>query len=237
MFCTGRKTIAGPCRSGCTRLDWGLAESEDGVHFTRRPEPVFYPAEDSQKSPRMPGGLKTRVSSSLRTAVTFSRTRSGIAQTYTIGVATSRDLIHWTKHGRRRSGDTGPYAEPDVQVRRDCDVGWIMDASLRARIRGKFWMYWGEIQVRVATSLDLIHWTHGGRCFGETGWSCWNAVRGSFDSGFPEVGTPPILTKRGILVLYNGKNAEAGRSLILIWERGLTRSGRRCSIQAIPRGC
>jgi predicted GH43/DUF377 family glycosyl hydrolase len=33
---------------------------------------------------------------------------------------------------------------------------------------------------------------------------------GRFDSGFPETGPPPILTKRGILVVYNGKNADTG---------------------------
>jgi len=27
----------------------GLAVSDDGIHFTRRPEPVFFPADDNQK--------------------------------------------------------------------------------------------------------------------------------------------------------------------------------------------
>ncbi len=30
---------------------------------------------------------------------------------------------------------------------------------------------------------------------------------GRFDSSFPEVGPPPVLTRDGIVVLYNGKNA------------------------------
>ena len=30
---------------------------------------------------------------------------------------------------------------------------------------------------------------------------------GHFDSSFPEVGPPPLLTAAGIVVLYNGKNA------------------------------
>src|ERR1700727_2390459 len=36
----------------------GLAESDDGIHFMRRPEPVFYPAEDGQKSREWPGGVE-----------------------------------------------------------------------------------------------------------------------------------------------------------------------------------
>jgi predicted GH43/DUF377 family glycosyl hydrolase len=31
---------------------------------------------------------------------------------------------------------------------------------------------------------------------------------GHFDSSFPEVGPPPVLTDRGIVVLYNGRSAE-----------------------------
>ena len=31
-----------------------------------------------------------------------------------------------------------------------------------------------------------------------------------FDSTFPETGPPPVLTSAGIVVLYNGKNAEVG---------------------------
>ncbi len=36
----------------------GLAESADGIHFTRRAEPVFFPAEDDQKAREWPGGVE-----------------------------------------------------------------------------------------------------------------------------------------------------------------------------------
>ena len=36
----------------------GLAESKDGIHFTRRAEPVFFPAEDDQKAREWPGGVE-----------------------------------------------------------------------------------------------------------------------------------------------------------------------------------
>jgi len=36
----------------------GLAESEDGLHFNRLPEPVFYPAHDSQQENEVPGGVE-----------------------------------------------------------------------------------------------------------------------------------------------------------------------------------
>jgi predicted GH43/DUF377 family glycosyl hydrolase len=36
----------------------GMAESDDGVHFKRSAEPVFYPAEDDQKAREWPGGVE-----------------------------------------------------------------------------------------------------------------------------------------------------------------------------------
>ena len=36
----------------------GLAESQDGISFTRRPDPVFYPAGDAQQSREWPGGVE-----------------------------------------------------------------------------------------------------------------------------------------------------------------------------------
>lgn len=67
-------------------------------------------------------------------------------------------------------------------------------------------MYWGEDQIRLATSDDLIHWTpvedaHGNPVV------VLSRRPGHFDSAFPEVGPPPLLTKKGILLIYNGKNA------------------------------
>ena len=80
---------------------------------------------------------------------------------------------------------------------------------IAAKIGGKYWMYWGEVTVRLATSTDLIHWNpvedeHGNPLV------VLARRPGHFDSSFPETGPPPVLTAQGIVVLYNGKNASAG---------------------------
>ena len=36
----------------------GLAESTDGLHFTRHSSPVFYPTNDAQKDNEWPGGCE-----------------------------------------------------------------------------------------------------------------------------------------------------------------------------------
>jgi predicted GH43/DUF377 family glycosyl hydrolase len=186
----------------------GLARSQDGIHFISLPEPVFYPAEDGQKAREWPGGVEDpRIVEAPdgRYVLTYTQWNR---QTYTIGVATSRDLLHWTKHGPAL-GSTGPYANLMYKsggIVTKLDHGRL----IAAKIHGKFWMYWGEIQVRVASSPDLIHWTPVEVSPGKPV-VVLERRPGLFDSGFPEVGTPPVLTRQGIVVLYNGKNAELGK--------------------------
>ena len=81
----------------------GLASSSDGITFTRLPEPVFFPAEDAQKSREWPGGVEDpRIVESAdgpanqRYVITYTQWNR---ETYSIGLATSPDLEHWTKHG------------------------------------------------------------------------------------------------------------------------------------------
>jgi predicted GH43/DUF377 family glycosyl hydrolase len=199
----------GPGEIGMHTSRLGLAESEDGIHFTRLPEPVFYPAEDSQKAREWPGGVEDpRLVEAPDGKYILTYTQWN-RQTYTIGVATSPDLIHWTKHGPAL-GDTGPYASlmyKSGSIVTQLDHGRL----IAAKINGKFWMYWGEIQVRVASSTDLIHWTPVETTPGKPVVVLHDRP-GHFDSEFPEVGPPAILTRQGILLIYNGKNAEAGKN-------------------------
>ena len=76
-------------------------------------------------------------------------------------------------------------------------------------IDGKYWMYWGEGAIHLATSTDLIHWTPVEDKAGAPV-EVLRPRAGHFDSTFPEVGPPPVLTRRGIVMIYNGKNAVAG---------------------------
>jgi predicted GH43/DUF377 family glycosyl hydrolase len=132
---------------------------------------------------------------------------SRIAKIYTTGVATSRDLRTWVKHGPIFAGvgngkyDHLAYKSAGILTRRKGD------RIVAAKIHGRYWMYWGEIEIRLATSSDLIHWTP---VEGPNGQPVvlMSARAGKFDSAFPEIGPPPLLTKRGILIIYNARNAD-----------------------------
>ena len=184
----------------------GMATSTDGVHFERRPEPVFYPADDAQKAREWPGGTEDpRIVEGPDGTYVLTYTQWN-RKNYRVGIATSRDLLHWKKWGPAFA-DAGPkYAQ--FLYKSAGIVTELRDGRLvAAKIHGKYWMYWGEKQIRLATSEDLIHWTPVEDTQGRT--VVVLARRSEhFDSGFPEVGPPPLLTPKGILVIYNGKNGD-----------------------------
>jgi len=189
----------------------GLAESDDGVAFTRRDAPVFFPAKDKQEAREWPGGVEDprMVESEDGTYVlTYTQwNRKAVA----VGIATSRDLTHWSKHGPAfLTAAGGKYAQlkyksAGIVTRLDAAKGRL----IAARIDGKYWMYWGEGSIRLATSKDLIHWTPVEDAQGNP-IELLRPRAGHFDSSFPETGPPPILTDAGIVVLYNGKNEADG---------------------------
>lgn len=181
----------------------GLAESKDGLRFVRRPAPVLFPAADDQQTNEWTGGcedprvVETESGELVMTYTEYCRSAThGIAR---MGVATSRDLIHWTKHGpafEKLGGDFG---------NRGCKSGAILtrlaDGRLvAAKLLGKYWMYWGDSDIRLANSDDLVNWVPGPVVL--------PARNGKFDSALAEAGPPAVITEQGIVLVYNGKNAE-----------------------------
>ena len=187
----------------------GLAVSDDGIHFLQRPAPVFYPDNDAQRSREVPGGVEDpRLVEApdggyVLTYTQWSRERNS----YSVGVATSPDLEHWTKHGPAFAGALGgrydalKYKSAGIVTERRGDK------LVAAKIGGRFWMYWGEIEIGIATSPDLVHWTPVEDAPGKTK-VLLRARPGKADSAFPETGPPPVRTAEGIVMLYNAKNAE-----------------------------
>ena len=187
----------------------GLASSADGVHFQREPEPVLYPARDAQMDRESPGGVEDPrivedpAGGYVLTYTQWSRQR-GI---YSVGIARSQDLRHWQKQGPAFAGvANGRYDR--YKYKSAAIVTELRDGRLvAARIHGRFWMYWGDLGIRLASSDDLIHWTP---LEDESG-----GIRvilksrpGMPDSDFPEAGPPPLLTTRGVVMLYNAKNKD-----------------------------
>ncbi|MGI4855265.1 MAG: glycoside hydrolase family 130 protein [Janthinobacterium lividum] len=185
----------------------GLASSTDGLHFTREPEPVLFPTKDGQLDRESPGGVEDpRIVEApdgtyVLTYTQWSRAR----KVYSVGIATSPDLRHWTKQGPAFRGSLdGRYDE--YKYKSAAIVTELRQGRLvAAKINGKFWMYWGDLGIRLASSPDLVHWTPLEDSSGKP--RIILAPRpGMPDSDFPEAGPPPVLTRSGIVMLYNAKN-------------------------------
>ena len=174
-------------RTGTSRL--GYAESADGVHFTRRPEPVFSPTMDYEKD----GGVEDPrlVLFGDTYYLTYTGYNKKDAQ---LCLATSKDLIHWDRKGVILPSYKGNW-----------NVRWTKSGAIvPQKIRGKYWMYFlgttpdNKDQMGLAYSTDLIHWTEA------TDRPVLAVRAGLFDSRVVEPGPPPILTSRGIVLIYNG---------------------------------
>lgn len=193
---------SGEMKIGMHTSRLGLAESDDGLHFKRRPEPVFFPGEDSERSREWEGGCEDpRLVESEDGTYVLTYTQWNREKT-AVGIATSRDLVHWTKHG--------PALGTGMSYKSAGIVTGLTDGRLIAKkIKGKYWMYWGEGTIRLASSADLVHWQAVDGPAGQP-LAVLEKRDGRFDSSFPEVGPPPVWTSKGIVVLYNGKNAPTG---------------------------
>ena len=183
----------------------GYATSVDGVTFQRRSTPVFYPDNDLQKSLEWPGGCEDP-----RIAVTvdglyvmmYTQWNRDIPR---LAVATSKDLVHWTKYGPAFA-----KAYDGKFYNMACKSGSILTELIDGRqvikkVGGKYFMYWGEEHVFAATSEDLVNWTPIVNIDGSLK-RLFSPREGYFDSQLTECGPPAIYTPKGIVLLYNGKN-------------------------------
>jgi beta-1,2-mannosidase len=169
----------------------GLATSSDGVHFRRRREPVLVATEPYE----LPGGCEDpRV---VLAGGTYYMTYTGYdGSSARLCLATSRDLVRWTKHG--------PMF-PDFQTR---DVGkpWSKSGAILttkvvdpATGRRRYVMYFGDKDIYYAWSDDLLHWTPG-----PVDQPVMRPEPGTYSAELLEAGPPPLITDNGyILLIHN----------------------------------
>jgi beta-1,2-mannosidase len=174
---------------GTSRI--GYATSKDGIHFVPWPRPVLRPEAPYEAN----GGVEDpRV---VRIKDTFYMTYTGYNRVDAqLCMARSDDLLHWKRMGVIIPANKGRW-----------NVHWTKSgAILDQKIAGHYWMYFmgdaagenGANQTGVAYSDDLKHWTE------PLDHPVLPHRAGAFDSRVVEPGPPPVLTERGILLIYNG---------------------------------
>src|SRR6202521_2675051 len=199
-------------KGGTSRL--GYAESADGVHFTRRIEPVFSPEKDYEKD----GGVEDpRL---VQFGDTYYLTYTGYnKKDAQLCLATSKDLIHWDRKGVILPAYKGNW-----------NVGWTKSGAIvPEKINGRYWMYFlgtssdKTDQTGLAYSTDLIHWTEATRE------PVLPKRPGKFDSRVVEPGPPPIVTHDRIILVYNGADDK------LVYRTGIAMFDRNDPTKLISR--
>ncbi len=162
--------------NGTSRI--GLAISDDGFEFGLMATPVIVPTESYE----IPGGCEDpRVIMVNGTYYLTYTAYNGYEARLCEAIST--DLVHWKK--------LGPIFP---------NASWSKSgAILDQKINGKYVMYYGDTNIYIAYSDDLIHWK-------ASPYPVLSPRPGMFDSTLVEPGPPPIMTDKGILLIYNGAN-------------------------------
>ena len=182
----------------------GLAISDDGLHFNKQPTPIFYPDNDAMKQYEWNGGVEDPriVESENGTYIMTYTAYDG--KTARLCLASSKDLKTWTKHGLVLKEDK----YKDLWSKSGAIICKLMGNKIIAtKIKGKYWMYFGDTDLSIATSEDLIHWNVAENDENKKMIIVLHPRLGYFDSRLVEPGPFALVQKKGIVLIYNGSNA------------------------------
>src|SRR5258708_27312418 len=184
--------------AGTSRI--GFAYSLGGIHFKRKNEPVLFPDEDFMKTYEWEGGIEDHRIIEREDGLyilTYTAYDGNIAR---LCLATSTDLIHWSKQGLVLNGRYKDHWSKSGAI-----IGKRTGEKIIAtKLHDKYWMYFGDTDLFIANSEDLIHW----QPVEENG-----DLKGIlkprpkyFDSRLVESGPYGLITDQGVLLFYNGMN-------------------------------
>jgi len=177
----------------------GLAISTDGENFKKEKTPIIKNGgsfeEHGVEDPRI-----TRIDSEFYLSYTAYNGKSA-----RLKWAKSNDLKKWKKLGlmlpdwKTKESRAFPNPWDKHQKNKEAIMYWNKSGGIfPEKINNKFLMLFGDSNIWFAESSDLKKWSYNKRSF-------LKPRKGKyFDNLLVEMGAPPIKTKKGWLVLYNG---------------------------------
>ena len=180
----------------------------------------FYPDNDSLKIYEWEGGCEDpRIVEDENGTYILTYT-AWDGQFARLCIASSKDLYHWKKHGLA-FGDAYAGKYRDVWSKSGAIITEMQDHRMVAKkINNKYWMYWGDTDMFLASSDNLMDWTPIERTKEtripsnlpkdgkEDLLRVFGPRPGYFDSDLVEPGPPAMLGADGILLLYNSRNRD-----------------------------
>ena len=192
--------------AGTSRI--GIAWSTDGLHFTKHPTPVLYPDNDAEKIYEWEGGCEDPRIAEDEKGKYFLTYTAYDGDKARLLIASSSDLYHWTKHGHAFGTAYNSKYKNEWSKSGSVVCTYENGKAVAAKINGKYWMYWGDTDVFIASSEDIINWipveTSEGKLL-----SVFGPRKGMFDSDLVEPGPAAMLTDKGIVLIYNSRNVPA----------------------------
>jgi beta-1,2-mannosidase len=192
--------------AGTSRI--GLAWSTDGLHFTKHPLPVLYPDNDSLKKYEWEGGCEDPRIVEDENGQYFLTYTSYDGDKARLLVATSTDLYHWNKHGLVFSKAYNRKYVDHWSKSGSIVSKYENGKAIVVKINGLYRMYWGDTDIFLASSPDLINWTPIETAENKL-LTVFGPRKGKFDSDLVEPGPPAMLTDNGIVLMYNSRNVLA----------------------------
>jgi len=121
-----------------------------------------------------------------------------------LSLASSKDLMTWTKHGLVLKEDQ----YKNLWSKSGAIIGQLKNGRIVAtRIAGSYWMYFGDTDLFIARSDDLVNWHPATDEEKGDLIRVMHPRKGYFDSRLVEPGPFALKTEKGILLIYNGSNA------------------------------
>ncbi len=185
----------------------GLATSKDGFHFKKYKKPVLFPAKDGFQRYDSVGGCEDPRVVQAPTGEYVMAYTAWDGKTARLSIAVSKNLKKWRKTGPAFAKAYGAKYLNFWSKSGSMVTNFEKGKAVLAKIKGKYWMYWGETFINLAWSENLADWFP----LEDENGNLKQLVKtrsGFFDSSLTECGPPAIWTEKGIALLYNGRNAE-----------------------------
>ena len=158
-----------------------LATSKDGYNFNKyKKNPIIQPSRPEEKrgceDPRI-----TKIGDKFYlTYTSYESYDKRKGDKISLSLATSKDLVHWKKHGIILQNIKSGYIYPE-------------------KINGEYLMFVGDLNIWIARSKNLKDWKLDEKPFLKT-------RKTSFDSKLVEVGPPFIEIGDKLIMIYNSAN-------------------------------
>ena len=182
-----------------------LAVSEDGIHFEKTGEPIFFPEKDKLFELEWPGGVEDPRIVSTEDGGYFLTYTAYDGKTARLLSAYSKDLKSFERHGSvfKDSIYANMWSKSGAPI-----VKQQGDQFIMTKIEGYYYMYFGDTNLYLARSKTLLDWEVLEDADKGIAIEALQPRPGYFDSRLVEPGPFALLTAKGVLMIYNASNAK-----------------------------